>query len=51
MNDNEGFKKTRNSIIEYLMDIGNERKSEVKEEFILPDLSPKDFVNQFKFGN
>jgi nitrate/nitrite transport system ATP-binding protein len=51
MNDNEGFKKTRNSIIEYLMDIGNERKSEAKEEFILPDLSPKDFVNQFKFGN
>ena len=51
MNDNPNFKKTRNAIIEYLMDIGNERKSEAKEEFILPDLSPKDFVNQFKFGN
>ncbi|MDG2436113.1 MAG: ABC transporter ATP-binding protein, partial [Polaribacter sp.] len=50
MNDNPNFKKTRNAIIEYLMDIGNERKSEAKEEFILPDLRPKDFVNQFKYG-
>ena len=50
MNDNPNFKKTRNEIIEYLMDIGNERKSEAKEEYILPDLEPKDFVNQFKFG-
>ena len=48
MNDNPNFKKTRNAIIEYLMDIGNERKSESQEEFVLPDLSPKDFVNQFK---
>ncbi|SDR65934.1 nitrate/nitrite transport system ATP-binding protein [Polaribacter sp. KT25b] len=51
MNDNPNFKKTRNEIIEYLMDIGNERKSVAKEEIILPDLVPKDFVNQFKFGN
>ena len=51
MNDNPNFKKTRNEIIEYLMDIGNERKSEAKEQIILPDLVPKDFVNQFKFGN
>ena len=51
MNDNPNFKKTRNEIIEYLMDIGNERKSEAKQEIILPDLVPKDFVNQFKFGN
>ncbi|WP_343328523.1 ABC transporter ATP-binding protein [Polaribacter staleyi] len=50
MNDNESFKKTRNAIIEYLMDIGNERKSEAKKEYVLPDLTPKDFVNQFKFG-
>ena len=50
MNDNPNFKKTRNAIIEYLMDIGNERKSEAKEQYILPDLVPKDFVNQFKFG-
>ena len=51
MNDNANFKKTRNAIIEYLMDIGNERKTEAKEAYILPDLVPKDFVNQFKFGN
>ena len=48
MNDSESFKKTRNSIIEYLMDIGNERKSEAREEYVLPDLTPKDFVNQFR---
>lgn len=48
MNDNPNFKKTRNAIIEYLMDIGDERKSQSKEEFVLPELSPKDFVNQFK---
>jgi len=47
MNDNPNFKKTRNAIIEYLMDIGNERKTEAKEAIVLPDLSPKDFVNQF----
>ena len=23
----------------------------LKKEYILPDLTPKDFVNQFKFGN
>jgi len=48
LNDNASFKKTRNAIIEYLMDIGDERKSEAKEKFILPDLAPKDFVNQFR---
>ena len=48
MNDSESFKKTRNAIIEYLMDIGNERKSEAKEEYVLPELTPKDFVNQFR---
>ncbi|MEC3907800.1 ABC transporter ATP-binding protein [Tamlana sp. 2201CG12-4] len=48
MNDNLNFKETRNAIIEYLMDIGNERKSEAKEAFVLPDIRPKDFVYQFK---
>jgi len=48
LNDNASFKKTRNAIIEYLMEIGDERKSEAKEQFILPDLAPKDFVNQFR---
>jgi nitrate/nitrite transport system ATP-binding protein len=44
LNDNPNFKKTRNAIIEYLMEIGNERKSEVQKEYILPDLAPKSFV-------
>lgn len=48
MNDSESFKKTRNAIIEYLMDIGNERKSEATTEYVLPELTPKDFVNQFR---
>jgi nitrate/nitrite transport system ATP-binding protein len=48
MNDNPNYKKTRNAIIEYLMDIGEERKSQASEEFVLPDVTPKDFVNQFK---
>jgi nitrate/nitrite transport system ATP-binding protein len=47
LNDNESFKKTRNAIIEYLMDIGNERKSEAEEVFELPDLEPKSFVGRF----
>ena len=47
LNDNPNFKKTRNAIIEYLMDIGNERKSEVQKEYVLPDLSPKSFAGQF----
>jgi len=49
MNDNANFKKTRNEIIEYLMDIGNERKAEAQKLIELPDLTPKDFVNQFKY--
>ena len=44
LNDNPNFKKTRNAIIEYLMEIGNERKSEVQKEYTLPDLTPKSFV-------
>ena len=41
LNDNANFKKTRNAIIEYLMDIGDERKSEAKDLIELPDLAPK----------
>ncbi|WP_100614754.1 ABC transporter ATP-binding protein [Confluentibacter citreus] len=44
LNDNPNFKKTRNTIIEYLMDIGNERKSEAKKEYVLPEVAPKSFV-------
>ena len=47
LNDNPNFKKTRNAIIEYLMDIGNERKSVSQKEYVLPELTPKDFVNRF----
>jgi len=47
LNDNENYKKTRNAIIEYLMDIGNERKSVSNKEYVLPELSPKSFVGQF----
>ncbi|MBU2952045.1 ABC transporter ATP-binding protein [Tamlana agarivorans] len=48
LNDNESFKETRNSIIEYLMEIGNDRKSEAQEVFELPELEPKSFVGRFK---
>lgn len=48
MNDNSNFKNTRNAIIEYLMDIGNERKSEAQETIVLPELEPKSFVGRFK---
>ncbi|MGB2758820.1 MAG: ABC transporter ATP-binding protein [Maribacter stanieri] len=44
MNDNPEYKKTRNSIIEYLMDIGDERKTVSDKEYKLPELTPKSFV-------
>ncbi|WP_298484437.1 ABC transporter ATP-binding protein [uncultured Maribacter sp.] len=44
LNDNETYKKNRNAIIEYLMDIGNERKSVSNETYELPEISPKSFV-------
>lgn len=44
LNDNLSFKKTRNAIIEYLMDIGEARKSSSSEEYKLPEVSPKSFV-------
>lgn len=44
MNDNPVYKKTRNSIIEYLMDIGDERKTVSDVEYKLPELTPKSFV-------
>tara|TARA_R110002167_G_scaffold326662_2_gene532669 strand:- start:51 stop:890 length:840 start_codon:yes stop_codon:yes gene_type:complete len=45
LNDNPDFKKTRNAIIEYLMDIGDQRKSVSQKTYLLPDLSPKIFVD------
>jgi len=44
LNDNPEYKKTRNKIIEYLMDIGEERKSATGATYKLPDLTPKNFV-------
>lgn len=48
LNDDKNFKDTRNAIIEYLMDIGDARKSEIQEQIILPELEPKSFVGYFK---
>ncbi|WP_194767809.1 ABC transporter ATP-binding protein [Tamlana sp. I1] len=48
MNDNQNFKDTRNAIIEYLMEIGNSRKSESQGVYELPELEPKSFVGRFK---
>ncbi|CAM3429884.1 ABC transporter ATP-binding protein [Zobellia roscoffensis] len=44
LNDNPNFKKTRNAIIEYLMDIGDQRKSVSETEYVLPEIAPKSFV-------
>ncbi|SDW44241.1 nitrate/nitrite transport system ATP-binding protein [Lutibacter oricola] len=44
LNDDPEFKKTRNGIIEYLMEIGEERSTSTDEtEYVLPDLEPKYF--------
>jgi nitrate/nitrite transport system ATP-binding protein len=48
LNDNEDYKKTRNSIIKYLMDIGSERTTRNKETYILPELEPKDLRWEFR---
>ena len=42
LNDSEEYKKTRNALIEYLMDIGSERASNTQNLYELPDLQPKD---------
>lgn len=44
LNDDPEFKKTRNGIIEYLMEIGAERTTTSTTEYTLPDLEPKFFV-------
>lgn len=44
LNDDPNFKKTRNAIIEYLMEIGEDRKSISQTKYTLPDLTPKSFV-------
>ncbi|QWX83536.1 ABC transporter ATP-binding protein [Cellulophaga sp. HaHaR_3_176] len=47
LNDNPNFMKTRNEIIAYLMAIGEDRKSVSEIEYLLPDVAPKNFVDQF----
>jgi len=44
LNDMPEYKKTRNAIMEYLMDIGAERKSATSAEYTLPDLAPRRFA-------
>lgn len=48
LNDNPEYKKTRNAIIEYLMDIGSERSGNNEFQYELPDLQPKDLRWDFK---
>ncbi|WP_205757930.1 ABC transporter ATP-binding protein [Lutibacter sp. HS1-25] len=43
LNDDPEFKKTRNDIIEYLMEIGQERTTTSATEYILPELEPRHF--------
>lgn len=42
LNHNVDFKKLRNSIIEYLMEIGDGRKASFDEEITLPEIQPLD---------
>ena len=51
LNDNEEFKRTRNNLIEYLMDIGSERSANSDVIYELPDLQPKDLRWEFKREN
>ena len=48
LNDNASYKKTRNEIIEYLMDIGSERAGNNDQPYQLPDLQPKDLRWEFR---
>jgi len=48
LNDNPEYKKTRNKIIEYLMDIGSERSGNSEFNYKLPDLQPKDLRWDFR---
>ncbi|MGY6648756.1 ABC transporter ATP-binding protein [Wenyingzhuangia sp. IMCC45574] len=43
LNDNPEYKKTRNTIIEYLMNLGEEQAAQSTAEYELPDIQPKDF--------
>lgn len=47
LNDNEEYKHTRNAIIEYLMDLGNEVANQYEAIYELPDIEPKDLRWEF----
>lgn len=40
LNSNDDFKKVRTEVIEYLMDIGQQRKTDVENRYTLPGISP-----------
>ncbi len=41
LNHNDEYKKLRNSIIEYLIQIGEQRASKKETHYVLPDIKPK----------
>lgn len=43
LNDNPEYKKTRNEIIAYLMDLGDAQDAQNTATYELPDIQPKDF--------
>lgn len=43
LNDNAEYKKTRNEILEYLMNLGEEQAAASTGTYELPDIQPKDF--------
>ena len=49
LNDNEAYKKLRNGLIEYLMDLGAQNKSDAKEQLLLPDIQPNPPKRKFFF--
>lgn len=40
LNDNDDYKRVRNELIEYLMDLGKQNKSKTEKELHLPDIQP-----------
>ena len=48
LNDNPEFKRIRNEIIEFLMQIGNGSNNESSDTYVLPDVEPKDLRWDFQ---
>lgn len=49
LNDNPNYKKLRNQLIEYLMDLGAQNRSGFNEELVLPNIQPNPPKRQFFF--